>query len=130
MLHTLRLRFLDFVVVSAAVAVTVFCTVQVYGKSESAIHLVIQGKNGNWVYPLSQSVQVDIPGPLGHTTVKLKDGRAEVIASPCANQTCVTSGAVQRRGQWIACLPNAVFVRIEASDSKQADNAELDAVTW
>lgn len=129
-LFTLRLRFLDIVVVSLAVAVTVFCTVQIYGKKESTMRLVIQGKKGNWVYPLNQSIEIDIPGPLGHTTVKLEDGKAQVIASPCINQTCVTSGTVQRRGQWIACLPNAVFVRVEVNDVKQAARAELDAVVW
>ena len=120
----------DFFVFFIAAAITVFFAVRIYAKNDSALHVIIQGKKGSWVYPVNQTVQVDIPGPLGHTTVTLKDGQARVIASPCTNQTCVTSGAVQRRGQWIACLPNAVFVRIEASDGKQTDNAELDAVAW
>ena len=128
MLH--KLHIADFFVFFIAVAITVFCAVSIYARNDSALHVIIQGKNGSWVYPLSQSVQVDIPGPLGHTTVTLKDGQAQVIASPCANQTCVTSGGVQRRGQWIACLPNAVFVRIESNDVKQPDNLELDAVVW
>ena len=144
----LRLRFLDFVVLFLTVAITVFCTVKIYGKNEAALHIVIQGKNESWVYPVNQSVQVDVPGPLGHTTVELKDGKTRVISSPCTNQTCVTSGTVQRRGQWVACLPNAVFVRIESANRKYKNHAEpaystesdyykrsgegasLDAVVW
>ena len=128
--HTLNLRFADFVVLFLAITITVFCTVLIYARNGSSLHFVIQGKKGSWVYPINQTVQIDIAGPLGLTTVSLKDGKAQVLVSPCANQTCVTSGPVERRGQWVACLPNAVFVRVESSNEKQADKSELDAVVW
>ena len=123
-----KLRFSDFVVLFLTAAITVFCTVRIYGKNESALRFVIQGKNGNWVYPVNQTVQIDIPGPLGNTAVVIKDGKAQVVSSPCANQTCVCSPPVQRIGQWIACLPNAVFIRVDSD--RQADHADIDAAVW
>ena len=127
---TQSLRFADFVVLFLAVTITIFCAVRIYARNDSSLHFVIQGKKESWVYPINQTVQVDIAGPLGLTTVSLKDGKAQVLVSPCTNQTCVTSGPVEHRGQWIACLPNAVFVRMESSNEKQADKSELDAVVW
>lgn len=53
-----------------------------------------------------------IPGPLGVTRLEIRDGRARIIASPCPEQRCVHSGAIQRRGSLIVCVPNRVVVRI------------------
>ena len=128
LIHKLRLP--DFIVLFLTVAITVFCAVKIYGKNESALQFVIQGKEGNWVYPVNQTVQIDIPGPLGNTTVVLIDGKAQVVSSPCANQTCVSSPSIQKRNQWIACLPNAVFVRIEAQGEAQSEHAEPDGSVW
>ena len=123
------LRLPDIVIFLTAAAVTVFCAYSIYGKSSAAVQFIIQGKEGSWVYPVSQTVRMDIAGPLGNTVVELADSRALVVSSPCANKLCVASGAIRHRGQWIACLPNAVFVRIESAGGKQTD-AEIDAEVW
>ena len=122
-----RLRFFDFVVFVLAAGITVFCAIKIYGKSDSALHFIIQGNREKWVYPSGQSAELDIPGPLGITVIKLSGGKAQVVSSPCINQYCVGSHSIQNRGQWIACLPNAVFVRVEAAE---ADHAEVDYVAW
>ena len=132
-MYSLKLTFTDFIILFLTAAITVFFAVRIYAKSDSALQFVIQGKNGSWVYPVNQAVLLDIPGPLGIMVVEIKDGSARIIASPCANQTCVTSGSVQHRGQWAACLPNAVFVHVESNDIKQTDrrqDAGLDGAVW
>lgn len=65
---------------------------------------------------------VNAEGPLGITTVEVRGGRARILSSPCANQSCVRQGEVALPGQFAACLPNHVMVAIEGSD------AALDAV--
>jgi len=125
-----KLRFPDFVVLFLAAGITVFCTAWIYGKNESALQLIIQGKNESWIYPVNQTVHIDIPGPLGNTTVVLKDGKAEIVSSPCANQTCVSSPSIQKKGQWIACLPNAVFVRVDSSSAKKPHQNNVDGEVW
>ena len=111
-------------------AITVFFTVKIYNTDNAALQVVIQGKNGNWVYPLNQTAELDIPGILGNTTVVLINGKAKVVSSPCANQTCVSSPSIQSKGQWIACLPNAVFVRVESAGGKNKEHAEIDGSVW
>jgi len=134
------MRLPDFVVLLLAAGITVLCAVGVYGKSGSALRLIIQGKKESWVYPLNQTIRAEIPGLLGNTIVELKDGLARVVSSPCANQICVSSGTIHRKGQWIACLPNGIFVRVEAAAASvgagaatgagENQHGELDASVW
>lgn len=133
---------MDFVLFFLAAGITIFCAAGIYGKSGSSLQFVIQGKSGTWVYPVNQTARVDIPGPLGNTTLVLEGKEARVEASPCANQSCVGSGAIHRKGEWIACLPNAVFVRVEAAGSpasaapssfsggEKTNDAEIDGAVW
>jgi hypothetical protein len=123
------LRFPDFVVLLITVGITAFCAVSIYGKSGNALRFIIHGNNQSWIYPIKETTTKDIPGFLGNTVVELKDGRARVVSSPCANKTCVSSGAIHNKGQWVACLPNGVFVRVEAAGRKDRDDG-LDATTW
>jgi hypothetical protein len=119
-----------------AAGITIFCAAGIYGKSGGSLRFVIEGKSGSWVYPINRTEHIDIPGPLGSTTVVLEGGQARVAASPCVNQSCVGGGSIGRKGEWIACLPNAVMVRVEASGGrafsggKETNHAELDGAVW
>ena len=77
------------------------------------------------LYDLSRDREIEVRGPLGSTVVRIHDGTARVISSPCQNQTCVQSGAIARTGQWIGCLPNGVFLSIEGGRG-----ADVDAVSF
>jgi hypothetical protein len=133
----------DGIVFFLAVLITVFYAVRIYGNNVSAVQFIVRGETlhsvsgvgkETWIYPLDKTVQLDIPGPLGNTVVELKDGQARVISSPCTNQSCVVSGAIHSRGQWIACLPNRVFVSVEpvnaADQSAEKAETELDGAVW
>jgi hypothetical protein len=73
------------------------------------------------VFPLDGARRVSVPGPLGDTVVEIAEGSARVLSSPCAEKTCVKSGRISRPGQWIACLPNRVFVEIRGRSREQVD---------
>jgi hypothetical protein len=85
---------------------------------------VISDGKDEWLYPLDASRDVEVPGPLGTTVVEIKDGNARVLDSPCPNKTCIAAGEISLNGQWLACLPNRVFVRIEGGPS---DGDTVDA---
>jgi hypothetical protein len=125
--QTLSLRLLDLVVFFLTSGITVLCAIGVYGKSTSDIRFIIQSKNENWVYPINQTASNVISGPLGDTIVEIKDGRARVKSSPCVNQSCVNSGAIHRKGQWLACLPNGIFVRVSGT---QKGKVKIDSAVW
>lgn len=73
---------------------------------------------------LFENRTIAAPGPLGKTLVEIRDGRARIVASPCANKLCVTAGRIALTGQLIACIPNKVVVRIAGGPP-----AAYDAIT-
>jgi len=118
-----RLRPLDAAAALAAVAVIVIFALAAYSPSTGSPEVVISGDSGEWIYPLEADRSVQIPGPLGLTTVLIQNHSARVVDSPCKNKLCIAMGAISSPGQWIACLPNKVFVRIEG----RSEQASVDA---
>ena len=111
----IQLKWLDLAALAAALAVIALVSVRAYGlrSGSAAVHLKAPG--GEWVFPLDQDRTLSVRGPLGDTVVELRGGQARVLSSPCTEKICVRTGAIARPGQWIACLPNRVFLDIQSS---------------
>jgi len=111
----IQLKWLDLAALAAALAVIALVSVRAYGlrSGSTAVHLKAPG--GEWVFPLDQDRTLSVRGPLGDTVVELRGGQARVLSSPCTEKICVRTGAIARPGQWIACLPNRVFLDIQGS---------------
>lgn len=122
----MRLKPLDFLIIAVALAATVFVSAAVLGGRSAEVSVRLSGVGGEWDYPLTRDREVEVRGPLGTTLVSIRGGRVVVEASPCRNQTCVHAGPVDRGGQWLACLPNQVFVRLEGGARGEA----LDGATF
>jgi len=58
--------------------------------------------------------------------VVIENGSVRVISSPCPEKICILTGAISRPGNWIACLPSGIFLRIEG----KSRGGEPDAVTF
>jgi hypothetical protein len=133
----MKFRFFDAVILVLVLSLTGFCAFKVYGAPNERLNLRILGRGGTWVYPLDRETQqaeqsarqIEIAGPLGSTVVEFTDSGARVVSSPCTNKICIASGAIHRRGQWIACLPNAVSLTIESSGNTDS-GAGIDAAAW
>jgi hypothetical protein len=54
----------------------------------------------------------EVPGPLGMTSIEVRDGRIRVLSSPCSLKLCVKAGWIDRAGEMIVCLPNEVVIRL------------------
>ena len=106
----------------------------VYGSSSGAATVAVKGEDAFYVYPIESASRVSVLGPLGETVVVLEDNGVRIERSPCKNQSCVAMGTIRRRGQWLACLPNAVLVTVEGADGQEASTADgqskPDAGTW
>ena len=66
---------------------------------------------------IDEARTVSIPGVLGNTLVKIEDGMAFILDSPCPNKTCISAAPLRKSGDWNACLPNKVFLHIEGNDT-------------
>ena len=56
--------------------------------------------------------QVEVPGPLGVTSIAIEPGRARVVADPGPRQYCVRQGWLTRPGEIAICAPNRVSLQI------------------
>jgi hypothetical protein len=119
--HTLPggVRPLDFVIIALIITLTILAGLRIYGNQGNKTRLVIEGPSGHWIYPLDRDATVPIAGPLGDTVVEIKNGKARVTSSPCPNQTCVAARGISQPGEWNACLPNEVIIRVESAGGKK-----------
>jgi len=125
-----NLRILDAVAILLSMAVLGAFSYHVYAERGGEAVLYIQNQSKVWIYPLSKEQEVDIPGPLGLTHVHIKDGTAFVESSPCRDKICIHMGRISRNGEWVACLPNRVFLRVQGKKTQRETGEEVDASTF
>lgn len=83
--------------------------------------LVIDSPGGQYVYALDTDATYEVEGRLGISTIRVSGGRAFFTDSPCPNKTCVQSSPVSQNGEWSACLPNDIFIRVENTSDDSVD---------
>ena len=124
-LRKFRITLVDVAAILLAVGAIVFSSFGAVNAAGEARVIISNGVD-EWVYPLDKERSIDIPGPLGITTIHIHDHAVCIEKSPCPNQTCVAAGDISEAGQWLACLPNQVFVRIEGG----SDHDSVDSGSW
>jgi len=89
-------------------------------------HTVVIELDNKPVYllPLDKDGIVSVDGPLGKTTVEIKDNSVRIQDSPCRNKLCVRQGWIKTGA--LVCLPNRVVVTIDRG--RETGNT-IDAVT-
>ncbi|WP_301103378.1 NusG domain II-containing protein [Propionivibrio sp.] len=61
---------------------------------------------------LSRNRRIDVPGPLGITTVAVEQRRVRVVSDPGPRQYCVRQGWLEHAGEIAICAPNQVSVQV------------------
>lgn len=117
----ISLKPLDFVCFFLSVAAIVFSFVAVRKTGGSAPSLVITTPSGQYVYELSKDGEYSVEGKIGISKIVVSGGKAYFTESPCPNKTCVQCAPISHNGEWIACMPNDVFVRIESKSESDVD---------
>jgi hypothetical protein len=121
----MRLKVLDLVIALAAAGAIAFSAASVYGPGKGQADVAISGQGGEWIYPLSVDRDVAVSGPLGETLIEIRGKSVRIEDSPCPNKTCIAMGAIASPGQWLACLPNRVFVHIEGGGANEGVDASV-----
>jgi len=122
----IRPKILDIAVFLLSVLAVVFISISVYATQGNALYVHISGATGEWIESLDKDQELQIPGPLGITYVHIENHSVRIEDSPCDNKLCISMGAIGQANQWVACLPNKVFVRIESGAQKD----EIDAAAF
>ena len=117
----LPLKLLDLVALLCSVGVAAAITRWVLGIRRGRPIIRVTSADGAWLLRPDTDQVLEVAGPLGNNRIVVRDGSVFVESAPCANQICVKTGHVSRPGQWIACLPNRVFVAVEGGPDDQID---------
>ena len=62
---------------------------------------------------LARNRKIEVPGPLGTTTVAVEKRRVRVVSDPGPRQYCVRQGWLARPGEIAICAPNQVSVQVQ-----------------
>ena len=122
----IRLKALDILILAISAATIVIIGGMAYSGDASSSRVIVRGPGKTWDYPIDAEVELHVEGSIGETVVRISNGRAAIVASPCSGQTCVAAGELHRNGQWAACLPNKVIVLLEGRDG----DSGIDASSW
>lgn len=123
---SIRPKILDIAIFLLSVIAVVFISISVYATQGNTLYVHISGATGEWIESLDKDQELQIPGPLGITYVHIENHSVRIEDSPCDNKLCIAMGAIGQANQWVACLPNKVFVRIESGAQKD----EIDAAAF
>jgi hypothetical protein len=89
-------------------------------------HVVVEVE-GRHILELSLNIDTvqKVKGPLGETTIMVKDNKAWIVSSPCPDHLCMKMGKISRKGEIVVCVPNRVILTISGG----GENNSLDGVT-
>lgn len=119
----MKIRLLDVIALVLVAAAIGAISLRVYSGNRAASEVTIESEGKAWIYPLDKDRAVDVRGPLGVTRILIESGHARIADSPCPDKLCVHMGRLAGPGQWAACLPNRVFVRIGGEAAHEVDGA-------
>lgn len=115
------MKIIDFAALSLAVFLTVFSFLSALSVQSDSLEILIEAGDKEWIYPIDSQISQVFEGPVGETTVDISSGIVSVTESDCSEKICVQSGSIHSGGQWIACMPNRVFVTIRGKKEGELD---------
>ncbi|MBO4320090.1 MAG: NusG domain II-containing protein [Treponema sp.] len=111
----------DILVILLCLALIVlsFVFIKAHGGDKKSLVVIAMGKE--YSYSMDQDGTYEVQGRLGVSVIEVKDGRVRFLESPCPTKSCVQHTAISAVGEWSACLPNEILVRIEGNESEEMD---------
>ena len=86
------------------------------------VHIDVDGRPA-YVLPLDKDRTLALQGPLGRTSIEIRDHKVRITDSPCRNKLCIQQGWVA--SGTIICLPNRVTITVGG----HSKGAPIDAAT-
>ena len=126
------IRPADILIIAAAAAIAILAVIPAKGEEGSlfveALGPASGGKRSRAAYPLNEDRTFTVMGREGEIVVQIKGGSVAVISAPCKNRICVSSPPLKMEGEWTACAPGGVMIRIESSGASGGER--LDAIAY
>jgi hypothetical protein len=65
--------------------------------------------------PLTQDLELEVPGPLGISRISIHNRQARITSDPSPRQYCVRQGWLKQAGETAICLPNQISLELSGS---------------
>jgi hypothetical protein len=86
----------------------------------SANHAVVEVEGRRVLeLPLDCDTITSVDGPLGKTTIEVRNRTVSIIESPCPRGFCMHMGRIRYPGEILVCVPNRVCVSIRGNGEKR-----------
>ena len=108
--HTLKPG--DWVVLLLGTVFTLWLTVTVWHGGAADKVIIRSGGKIFRELPLSNNMELDVPGPLGSSRITIQNHQARITADPGPRQYCVRQGWLKQSGEIAICLPNQVSLEL------------------
>lgn len=121
------LRPFDYILFILGLGIFAISLVAATSKTGGTPLLHITSPTEEYIYPLDKDQTLQILGLEGITEIQIHQGQALYLNSPCANKTCMAAPPVHKNGDWSACLPNGIFMRVEAPQPDSDNQIDIMA---
>ena len=111
----------DILVILLCLALVVLSFVFIKAHGGGKKTLVIIGMGKEYSYSMDHDGTYEVQGRLGTSVIEVSDGKVRFVESPCPTKSCVQHAPISSVGEWSACLPNEILVRIEGNESDKVD---------
>ncbi len=125
----MKLRLYDYIAIIFSALLIVFVSFLVYGNGHERLNLYVSAPGFSGIYSMDKNMELKVNGPIGITEIKIENQKAWIVSSPCPNKQCMNSGSIAKNNEWIACIPNKVFISIKGSGGNTAEEEEIDALS-
>jgi len=68
--------------------------------------------------PLSRDLELEVPGPLGYSTITIRNHQARITSDPSPRQYCVRQGWLKQAGEVAICLPNQISLELTGNNKR------------
>ncbi|MCH5272880.1 MAG: NusG domain II-containing protein [Lachnospiraceae bacterium] len=91
-------------------------------KTEDGAWVLVSIKGAEYArYSLFENRTEELPGPLGHNRLVVKDGMVWMEDAVCPDKYCIKQGKISKTGQQIICLPNGIIIEIIGGEETGLD---------
>jgi hypothetical protein len=109
----------DFLVICCALLLLPFLYAQYWTAPTPASQArIVAGGAEFALVSLHEDQVVEVPGPVGITTVEVREGRIRCAESPGPQRICQQAGWLSHGGETAVSLPNRVIVQVLADDPR------------
>ncbi|MBN2619145.1 MAG: NusG domain II-containing protein [Spirochaetales bacterium] len=115
------IKLADIAIFIITLAIIVFYSVTTLQKDSNSSYAKIEIDGNTFIYPLEKDLIKTFHGPIGDTTIEIKNGKISITESDCKNKICIKMGKIDKLGQAVACLPNKLLITIEGESNDEVD---------